>query len=211
MAAIQRSSMKDQVYEIVKERIFSGEYKSGEEVKILTLSKELGVSNTPIREALTMLVAEGLLTTSLNNKFRVVELNEKEMAELNEAISILLTGGYKAAHKDGRDSGLYEILKKRYDAQIEAKKAGDQNEYILRTLEFDRSFIEVTGNEKLLKIFDANNYLLYLYVRYTHWKETENTEKKLQEHEELMKAVKAGDAELVQKLLEEHYDEHYGV
>lgn len=209
MAAIQRSSMKDQVYEIVKERIFSGEYKSGEEVKILTLSKELGVSNTPIREALTMLVAEGLLTTSLNNKFRVVELNEKEMADLNETISILLTGGYKAAHKDGRDFDLYEMLKKRYDAQIDAQKAGNQNEYILRTLEFDRSFVEVTGNEKLIKIFDANNYLLYLYVRYTHWKETENTEKKLQEHKELIKAVKAGDADLVQKLLEEHYDEHY--
>ena len=79
MASIQRSSMKDQVYELIKGRIYSQYYKSGEEIKILTLSKELGVSNTPIREALTMLVAEGLLTTSLNNKFRVIELNEEEM------------------------------------------------------------------------------------------------------------------------------------
>ena len=209
MAAIQRSSMKDQVYEIVRGRIFSGEYGSGEEVKILTLSKELGVSNTPIREALTILVAEGLLTTSLNNKFRVVQLNEKEMNELNATICILLTGGYRAAHKDGKDADLYNLLKERYDEQIKARKKGDQDEYIQKTLKFDRSFVEITGNQKLIEIFDTNNYLLYLYVRYTYWKENENTEKKLKEHEELIKAVKAENAELVQKLLEAHYDEHY--
>lgn len=210
MAKIQKSSIKDQVYELVKERIFSQYYPSGEEIKILTLSKELGVSNTPIREALTMLVAEGLLTTSVNNKFKVIELNEKEMSELNEVISIILVGGYRAAHRDGRDKDMYKLLEKRYEAQVKAREKNNLELYIQKTLEFDRSFVEVTGNEKLLNIFDMNNYLLYLYVRHTHWKDEENTDRKLQEHVEIMDAVKKGDWVLVEKLLTEHYDEHYG-
>ena len=209
MAAIRRSSMKDQVYDLVRERIFSQYYKPGEEIKILTLSQELEVSNTPIREALTMLVAEGLLTTSLNNKFRVVELNEEMMAELNETISILLIGGFRAAHSDGRDAGLEKLLRERLEDQRKARKKGDENEYIMRTLYFDRAFVEVTGNSKLIKIFDDNNYLLYLYVRHTHWSDDENRDAKFAEHEELIDAVAAGDPALVEELLARHYDEHY--
>lgn len=201
--------MKDQVYSLVKSRIFSQYYKSGEEIKILALSKELGISNTPIREALTMLVAEGLLTTSLNNKFRVIEQNEREMADLNEAISIILIGGYHVAHKDGRDHGLYEMLDDRYKAQLAARNKEDQDEYIFSTIKFDRSFVEITGNEKLLKIFDNNNYLLYLYVRHTYWKNEDNLEKKLQEHARMIEAVKNNDSASVEKLLREHYNEHY--
>ena len=209
MAAIKRSSMKDQVYELVKERIFSQYYGPGEEIKILTLSRELEVSNTPIREALTMLVAEGLLTTSLNNKFRVIELSEEMMAELNETISILLIGGYRAAHRDGRDAGLEELLKKRLEDQRKAREAGDDNEYISRTLLFDRSFVEITGNSKLIKIFDDNNYLLFLYVRHTHWSDDENRDAKFAEHERMIEAVAANDPEKVEELLAAHYDEHY--
>lgn len=210
MDVIKRSSMKDQVYELVRERIFSGYYDPSEEIRILTLSKELEVSNTPIREALTMLAAEGLLTTSLNNKFRVVSLNEEMMAELNETILVLLTGGYLAAHNDGRDSGLEKMLTERLDAQKKALDAGDENEYLLRTLRFDRSFVEITGNSKLIGIFDNNNYLLYLFVRHTYWKDIDNREKKLKEHEKLISAVSSGDAKQVSILLSEHYNEHYG-
>ncbi len=201
--------MKDQVYDLIKERIFDGYYKTGEEIRILPLSQELGISNTPIREALTMLTAEGLLTTSLNNKFRVIELSEELMIELNETILLLLLGGYYFAHKDGRDRDLEEMLQMRYRDQLIARESGNQDEYIRKTLLFDRSFVEITGNKKLLSIFDANNYLLYLYVRYTYWKEKNNQEKKLREHLALIDAVRIGEYEQVRRLLEEHYDEHY--
>ena len=209
MATIKRSSMKDQVYALLKERIFNQYYKSGEEIKILTLSNELGISNTPIREALNMLVAEGLLTVSLNNKFRVIELNEREMSELNEAMSLILIGSYHAAHRDGRDVDLASMLREKYEAQLAAKEEGDQEKYISASIDFDRCFVAVTGNEKLIGIYDSNNYLLHLYVRHTYWKEMENIEKKLREHEDLIYAVEQGDGALVEDLLMKHYDEHY--
>ena len=52
---LKRISMRDQVYEIIKNRILSREYSLGEPINIVHLSKELGISNTPIREALSQL------------------------------------------------------------------------------------------------------------------------------------------------------------
>ncbi len=209
MAIIQRTSMKDQVYELIRQRIYAQHYLPGEEIKILSLSNELGVSNTPIREALNVLAAEGLLSTSMNNKFRVVELNEEMNVELNETIKVLLTGGYLTAHKDGRDAGLEEILKERFRRQKEILKTGDDHEYLLSTISFDKSFVEITGNKKLIKMFDDNSYLFYLFIRHTIWKEEGNREKALSEHEQLIKAVSANDSKLVTELLEKHYDKPF--
>lgn len=209
MAIIQRTSMKDQVYELIRQRIYAQHYLPGEEIKILSLSNELGVSNTPIREALNVLAAEGLLSTSMNNKFRVVELNEEMNVELNETIKVLLTGGYLTAHKDGRDAGLAEMLKERFRRQKEILKTGDDHEYLLSTISFDKSFVEITGNKKLIKMFDDNSYLFYLFIRHTIWKEEGNREKALSEHEQLIKAVSANDSKLVTELLEKHYDKPF--
>ena len=209
MAIIQRKSMKDQVYELIRQRIYAQHYLPGEEIKILSLSNELGVSNTPIREALNVLAAEGLLSTSMNNKFRVVELNEEMNVELNETIKVLLTGGYLTAHKDGRDAGLEEMLKERFRCQKEILKTGDDHEYLLSTISFDKSFVEITGNKKLIKMFDDNSYLFYLFIRHTIWKEEGNREKALSEHEQLIKAVSANDPKLVTELLEKHYDKPF--
>ncbi len=209
MAIIQRTSMKDQVYELIRQRIYAQHYLPGEEIKILSLSNELGVSNTPIREALNVLAAEGLLSTSMNNKFRVVELNEEMNVELNETIKVLLTGGYLTAHKDGRDAGLEEMLKERFRRQKEILKTGDDHEYLLSTISFDKSFVEITGNKKLIKMFDDNSYLFYLFIRHTIWKEEGNREKALSEHEQLIKAVSANDPKLVTELLEKHYDKPF--
>lgn len=209
MAIIQRTSMKDQVYELIRQRIYAQHYLPGEEIKILSLSNELGVSNTPIREALNVLAAEGLLSTSMNNKFRVVELNEEMNVELNETIKVLLTGGYLTAHKDGRDAGLEEMLKERFRRQKEILKTGDDHEYLLSTINFDKSFVEITGNKKLIKMFDDNSYLFYLFIRHTIWKEEGNREKALSEHEQLIKAVSANDPKLVTELLEKHYDKPF--
>lgn len=209
MAIIQRKSMKDQVYELIRQRIYAQHYLPGEEIKILSLSNELGVSNTPIREALNVLAAEGLLSTSMNNKFRVVELNEEMNVELNETIKVLLTGGYLTAHKDGRDAGLEEMLKERFRRQKEILKTGDDHEYLLSTISFDKSFVEITGNKKLIKMFDDNSYLFYLFIRHTIWKEEGNRGKALSEHEQLIKAVSANDPKLVTELLEKHYDKPF--
>ena len=62
MAIVNKSPLKNQIYDIIKGRIMNSEYQLGEKINIKTLSRELGVSTTPIRDALTLLEKESLVT-----------------------------------------------------------------------------------------------------------------------------------------------------
>ena len=88
---LKRISMRDQVYEIIKNRILSREYSLGEPINIVYLSKELGISNTPIREALSQLETERLITINSNQKYHVTDLNEKLINDLCSVVPVSYT------------------------------------------------------------------------------------------------------------------------
>lgn len=209
MGKIIRTSMKDQMYDIIKERIFNQEYKLGDPINIVELSKEFGISNTPIREAINMLVAEGLLTSSLSYKFRVIELNEKNMTEINEAVSVILCGSYQLACRNGGVGNLPKLLETALEKQKNMIEDFHETEYIFCSLAFDRCFVEASNNEKLISVYDNLSNLLYLSVRHAYQKTYMGVAENLKQHEQLLEAVKSGAYELVLKLLQEHYDKPY--
>ena len=75
MSRLRKSSMKEQCHEIIRSKILRQGYELGEFINIVSLCNELSVSNTPIRQALSQLEAEGLVVTSLNSKARVVSFD----------------------------------------------------------------------------------------------------------------------------------------
>lgn len=209
MAKIRRESIKDQVYGIVKSRIFNGEYEFGETIKISELSKELGASNTPIREALSMLAAEGLLTASLNNKFRVIDLNEEKMKDLNEVVLVVLLGAYRQAHSSGKDSVLPALMRKALAEQEAALESGDNDKYVSKAMAFDRCFVLANENSMLLDIFDKYTGMLELCVRQVMKQDSSSEEKGMEEHRQMIDAAEAGDIDRMEKILEEHYNKHF--
>ena len=82
MAQIRKQSMKEQIYQIIKDRILNLEYPMDTPLNLVQLSKELGTSNTPLREALSLLEAEGLVVASLNNKVRVIGFTQESYRDL---------------------------------------------------------------------------------------------------------------------------------
>jgi len=208
MSAIVRASMSQQVHDIIKNRIFSGEYQFGEPINMVTLAKEFGISNTPIREALSMLLAEGLVVTSMNSKFRVVELDSKMVDELNETTNILISGSYRSVYRNKKSDDLYERLSEALGKQKRLSKKKDQVAYIESAIAFDRCFVEATENDRLVAIFNNLADLLFLAVRYEYEHETMAVEENLKEHEDLMKAVQTNDKDLVLAELLKHYDKH---
>ena len=109
---LKRISMRDQVYEIIKNRILSREYSLGEPINIVHLSKELGISNTPIREALSQLETERLITINSNQKYHVTDLNEKLINDLCSVVLIHLLGAFKVCRDNGKMPVLISKLRK---------------------------------------------------------------------------------------------------
>ena len=206
MADVIKTSIKQQVYEIIKEKIINQEYALGEQINIKLLGEELEVSNTPIREALARLNAEGLVSSSHNLKFRVVEFSAASYYELNQTIAVLEIGAFDNANELGLIDELAAMLEERLDAQRETLEQKDYDGFIRRAIEFDRSFLAVLDNKTLLSVFDELSNRLFLAVRYNHQKAGANRESNVDEHENILAAVKRRDAAEVKALLRSHYD-----
>lgn len=209
MEEIIRGGIRQQIYDIIKERILSAEYRLGDPVNIVSLSKELAVSNTPIREAVSMLCAEGLIVSNVNHKFRVMELTEKKMSELNETFLILLSGAYTCCCHNGKNAGLADLLQTAFDEQSEAFRQNEMIPYIRKAIAFDRCFVSVCENDRLLSVFDNQSNQLFLSVRYAYRHADLAMASNLEEHRALLAAARADEQETVQQLLRQHYDKHF--
>jgi DNA-binding GntR family transcriptional regulator len=81
---LTRRSLSDSVYETMIESLAAGHLKGSTELNEVTLAQELNVSRTPIHEAITRLVAEGIVEQGLNRKFRVREFTPADLAKVYE-------------------------------------------------------------------------------------------------------------------------------
>ena len=208
MAQIRKFSMKEQVYHVIKNRILNSEYPMGAPLNLVQLSKELGTSNTPIRETLALLEAEGLVTSNLNSKVRVVNFTEDSYQDINRAVLIQLLGAYQLCIEKGNLQHLCQILEERFEAQTLLFQEECTTDFINASIEFDKGFIIACQSEKLLEIFDNLSSLLYVVTRMNHQSKKENRKQNIREHSAILDAVKKNDSLLVQKLLYKHYDKH---
>ena len=208
MAQIRKQSMKEQIYQIIKDRILNLEYPMDTPLNLVQLSKELGTSNTPLREALSLLEAEGLVVASLNKKVRVIGFTQESYRDLNRTILVQLLGAYQLCLEDKKNSYLCNILENQLNIQQAVFEEGDINGFITASINFDKGFLLACENHKLLEIFDRLSSLLYLSVTMNHHAKLENRQLNLQEHQHILDAVRKNDVFLVQKLLHQHYDKH---
>src|SRR5688572_14607614 len=88
-AFIARSPLRDEVYRHVLDRISTGTLAPGTRVKDTHLAGELGVSRTPVREALLRLAREGVLAADMGRGFRVQPLDRVEMEETGAILATL--------------------------------------------------------------------------------------------------------------------------
>lgn len=207
MSTIVRTSMRQQIYDELKHRILTQQYDLGEPINLVSLSKEFSISNTPIREAVSMLNAEGLVVSNLNAQFRVIDFNETTMRELNETAYILESGAYRMCCREKKHVQLANLLEQALEEQLKAVH-NNFYDYIFLAIDFDRCFIKISDNDKLLSFFNRLADLLFLSVRYAYQNNTMALEENLNEHKELLAAVRRQDNDQVEALLYHHYDKH---
>ncbi len=100
MDSIDLMPVRVQIASKLRKAILAGEYKSGDELNLIAIADKLGVSRTPVREALQQLSQEGLVDLRLNRVATVAKIDEKFIRDHYE-IRILLEGNaaYNAAKK----------------------------------------------------------------------------------------------------------------
>ena len=111
---------------IITKKIYDQEYDFGDRINITALSKELGVSNTPIREALSRLEVEGLVKTTMSTKVQVISLDEQEFAECAISFFVTAFGAYTLCYEQKTTDKLLQLMD---EALAEQHKAFEEQNF----------------------------------------------------------------------------------
>lgn len=203
---LSKRSLKDQVYELVKSRILDLEYKCGEEINLNALAKELGVSNTPIREAMSVLENEGLITLNSYSTPHVVKFDSDIFRETWDAVLVLLLGGYELCVSQNRLSHLITLMSESIDYQREIVNTADNAAFARAVIAVDTSVVEVCNNRRLSTIYRSTFDTQFLMVYYDYETAHRDRMSNIHEHEIILNAISAGQHDLVRELFKQHYD-----
>src|SRR6187549_161639 len=88
-ASLTPRALYEEVAELLRQRIFNRELAPGSWIDELKLAEEYGISRTPLREALKVLAAEGLVTMKVRRGAYVTEVSEKDLADVYHLLSLL--------------------------------------------------------------------------------------------------------------------------
>lgn len=144
------ASLSDRVYEMLREYLRSGQVRWGEALREGALAARLGVSRTPVREALARLASEGLVEAH-GRSFTVPSLTEEDLEDIYQLRVLLETEAVRqAARRDERDDGIAEV--KRAHAETEAAhRRGDAEGFIAANSRFRAAWLAMVRNRRLVR------------------------------------------------------------
>ncbi len=185
-------SLREQVYDHLRHLLSRGEIQPGAFINQDELASRLGVSRTPLRDALLQLEAEGFVSILSRRGVRVQPLTLEDIRHLYEVIGALEGAALLAAFPE---LGKTEVRALRHlNAEMkDAVLAGDFDRYYDRNLAFHDVFLDRCGNERLVRIVRTHKQRLYDWPRRQGLvKEWELAS--LEEHAAFVRLVAKGDA-----------------
>ena len=181
--------LRDVVFQTLRGAILKGDLKPGERLMELQLASKLGVSRTPIREAIRMLEQEGLAVTIPRKGAEVADITEKSLRDVLEVRKALEELAVQLACEKITQEELEELEK----AGENFKKVLNRSKDITEVAEADVRFHDViymaTDNQKLIHLLNKLREQMYRY-RVEYLKNPDVHEQLIQEHEEIVYHIK---------------------
>ncbi len=204
---ICHQNMADAVYDALRQAIFDQRLAQGERLNIDKLRQELGVSRTPLKEALNRLAIEGLVRMAPRKGTFVSELRPDEVAEVCDLRRVLELFAVEQAVPRLADEHLASM--REYLRQQRALTPyGDADEYTFMsfvTLDqgFHSAIVEAAGNRKLREIYASLNVHMQ-GARVRHRDANRRIGLACEEHEAVLRALEARDVAAAQAAMDVH-------
>ena len=185
------STIKDQVYDVIKENILNEHFKPGQRIQELEIAKQLQVSRSPVRSAINELIGEGLLESIPNKSVRVRKLSRKEIVDTFEFRLIIEKYAVKrvAAIMSEELSGKLDAYRKRFEA---FKEGGSLREYVVLDSEFHEFLVSSAGNAVILESLQKVGMLIMPF-RVISLSSDSRFRESIDEHERVIDALITGD------------------
>ncbi|HEY2930059.1 GntR family transcriptional regulator [Piscinibacter sp.] len=199
-ARLSEGALYERVAERLRERILEHTLAPGSWIDEQALTAELGISRTPLREALKVLAAEGLVTMKLRRGAYVTEVSETDLSEVFHLLSLLESDAAASVALQASDAQLAELatLHQRLEATV-----ADRDAFFGANERFHMRLLEIAGNRWRNQMVADLRRVMKLYRHHSLFKQG-RLEASLKEHRRIMAALKARNAPLAQQLVQQH-------
>lgn len=204
----QKRPLKEDIFEALLEKIISGKYNPGDWLRQEDIASQLGVSMTPVREALDLLAAAGVAERVPYRGVRVPQPSPEEIAE-SYAMRLLLEKAVNRAAALNREQAHVEALKRIVGQSKKLIRLDDMSASRKLSGDFHSTVAEATRNSTLIRVYKvaANSFpdwMLY-QAMYEHPDELEaSVKEEYQEHLAIAEAIESRNPELAEQRAKEH-------
>lgn len=194
--------LRDVVFQTLREAILKGDLRPGERLMELQLAAKLGVSRTPIREAIRMLEQEGLAVTIPRKGAEVARMTEKNMEDVLQIREALDDLAVQVACDKMTEEQLKNLTlaAKNFENAIQT---GNLSKIVAYDVEFHDIIYESTDNPKLVTLLNNLREQIYRY-RVEYLKEKENYPMLIKEHKTILEALREKNKERVADAMRNH-------
>ena len=194
-------ALYEEVAELLRQRIFQRELEPGSWIDELKLAEEYGISRTPLREALKVLAAEGLVTMKVRRGAYVTEVSEKDLADVYHLLALLESDAAGVVAERATDAELAEL--QTLHAELETAVA-ERDRFFALNEQFHMRVLELARNRwreqmvaDLRKVMKLNRHNSLL--------KTGRIEESLAEHRAIVSALAQRNAALAVQRMREHF------
>jgi len=199
---ISRKSLHSEVTDRIRQLIVESHLQPGQRVPELEISRDLGVSRTPIREALKVLASEGLVELLPLRGAVVKTFSKKDAADMLELVSLLeVFAAEKACKADQKKIDQVLVVHEKMKL-LHAK--GKRSEYFQMNQQIHDAMVAMAENESLSLVHNALSKRMRS-LRFSGNSTPENWRNALAEHEEIAVALKQRDSKKIKKAVGLHF------
>jgi len=203
MSSKAKSTRVDNAYERLKSEILKGDLPPGFQAPEPDIANRLGMSRTPVREALIRLEADGLVGLVPRRGAKVLPISRADICEIYQILSALEALAARSAASRSRGAETFEGVEELLDRSDKALEAGDIETWAMLDDRFHRWVAEVSGNVRLEaeisgfldQVYRANNVLLRL---------NKAPASNAADHRRLVEAVRAGQEDAAAEIARIH-------
>jgi len=194
--------LRDVIFNTLRDAIVTGDLKPGERLMEVELAEKMGVSRTPVREAIRRLETEGLVIMTPRKGTHVAELSIKDIIDVLEVRAALDGLATELAARNIKQEHLRQLdnIHKQYAAALQKENLAMA---IKKDVEFHDAIYNAAGNIKLMNV--AGNLREQIYrFRVLYMKDFSNAADVLEEHQLILKSLTEQNYEMASNLAKEH-------
>ncbi|MBV7377604.1 GntR family transcriptional regulator [Maritimibacter dapengensis] len=199
------SSALEKAYDFIKSAIMTGTYQAGDRIKEEWVAEQIGVSRTPIRNAMQKLAAQGFVVVSHHQGGRVANWSSEDLREITELRALLESfGAGIAARKISQDElGALRDLASGMEACARNPTAEDFARITDLNSQFHMAIVEASGNRRLAEVIGNLAHPLLVQRKFSTFDEA-RLARSMAHHRELIDALAAGKGDWASAIMRAH-------